>query len=144
MKEYSEKYRFKSIYGSGYITDAQYLTEQLCAHVAKYTQEDLIDHFWKLPKWETFFKQQIPAANALLKKYSVECILEALRDKKMSTLYSFRAPFFIKLVEKLQIKKDLIDARPKHTTSVNVGVENTKPRKPFGKPTIRHKLEKNG
>ena len=139
-KEYSDKNRFSSIYGSGYITAPQYITEQLCAHVAKRTQEDLIDHFWKLPKWTKFFKEQIPAAFKLLKQFDIEAILSALRDKKAYNTYSFRAPWFIKIIQQHQIQLDLIKAKPKISTIVSENVENQQPRKQFGQETLLSKL----
>jgi hypothetical protein len=140
-KEYSEKNRFLSIYGSGYITAPQYLTEQLCAQVARSTQEDLIDRFWKLPKWTKFFKEQIPAAFTLLKKYDVEAILKALKDKRAYKVYSFRAPWFIKIVQQYQTQIDLIEAHPKQQTVVSKDVENNQPRQQFGQETLISKLK---
>ena len=140
-KEYSEKNRFASLYGSGYITAPQYLTEQLCAHIAKRTQEDLIDHFWKLPKWTKFFKEQIPAAFTLLKKYDIEAVLKALKDKKAYSTYSFRAPWFIAIVEKYQTQINLIEAQPRQSTIVNKDIENAIPRQQFGQETLLTKLK---
>lgn len=141
MPKQDTKHRFKSLYGSNYVTDAQYLTEQFCVHVAKQSQEDLIDKFWKLPKWTKFFKQQIVAANKLLKEYSIDSVLEALRDNRSKKVYSLRAPFFKAIVLEYQLKRQLILSLPKILVEVKSGVENTLPRQPYGTPTLLSKLK---
>lgn len=141
MKIADNKHRFLSIYGSGYITDSQYLTEQLCAHVARRTQEDLIDHFWKLPKWQKFFKEQIPAACQLLKYFDLKSIILAIKDKRCAKMYSLRAKWFIAIVREYKLKQDLIDAQPKQLTQPVENAENTLPRQPYGQETILNRLQ---
>ena len=98
-KQRTEKSIFESSYGGGNITPSQYITEILCGKIAYKKGQELPNHFWKLPEWNKIFRQQIPAANKLLKKYSFFVILKALRDKRVWGLTSLRAPFFIPILD---------------------------------------------
>lgn len=71
------------------VTAAQYITELICEKKAKC---DLPQQFWKHPKWEKFYRQQIVAANGLLKKYQAKAIILALKSDKTYSVYSLRHP----------------------------------------------------
>jgi hypothetical protein len=98
-KKRSEKSNFQSNYGGGNISPAQYITEQICAKIAKKKGSELPPKFWVLPAWEKYFRQQIPAANKLLKKYPYQVIVVALRDKRMWWLESLRAKQFLPILD---------------------------------------------
>lgn len=138
MLEPNDKHRFKSIYGSNYITEPQYLVEQFCAHVARQSQEDLIHQFWKLPKWTKFFKQQIPSAVQLLKKYTINSVLLALRDKRSRKVYSLRAQFFHAIIVEYYQKEQIQQLGAKTTV---IKQDNNNVRKPYGKQTLLAKLK---
>lgn len=90
-KERTEDSRYKSRYGGGFITDAQYLTECLCFLIARQQREDLCDNFWKNEPWKTVFRKQIPGAEKLLKEYPAEVILMMMRDSRCHKIKSFHA-----------------------------------------------------
>ena len=92
-KELTEKSCYESAYGGGAISPAQYLTEVICARISKRDNKELPVKFWNNPIWAKVFKQQIAAANSLLKKYLMKSIMDALAKEK--TAYSLRAPWLV-------------------------------------------------
>lgn len=84
----TEKSPYKSLYGGGWVTPAQYITERICA---KMSEDDLPNKFWQLPEWKKKFRDQIQAARALLRNgYAPEAIGAALKDKRLYNIKSFR------------------------------------------------------
>ncbi len=106
-KKRTEYSIFTSNYGAENITASQFIVEFLCAKIAQKKGQELPNHFWNLSEWNKLFKQQVPAANKLLKKYSFFVILDALRDKRLYSLNSLRAPFFIPILDEYQKALDL-------------------------------------
>src|SRR5574343_468356 len=92
-KERSEQSRFLSNFSDGqsYITAAQYVIECLCVLIAKREKKELKPYFWKDKYWAKVFRNQITAANKLLKEYPVEVILASIKDKRCWKLSSLRA-----------------------------------------------------
>lgn len=98
----TSKSTFNSSKGGGFISPAQFITEQLCIMIARQKQSELPDQFWQLPEWNKIFRRHIADANKLLKKYDVEAILLALRDKRLFRMESFHFPPFKKYLEEHQ------------------------------------------
>lgn len=97
--------KFISRYSNGKeVTPAQYITELICEKKAKINKEDLHYKFWTTKKWEKFYRDQIATANKLVKKYDPIAIVKALNSSQTKTMYSLRAPFFVKVVEEEQEK----------------------------------------
>ena len=65
-KNKSEKCPHLSEYGGGYIRRDQWITEKLCANIAKTENIELPDKFWSLPKWSKIFRRQVALAAGLL------------------------------------------------------------------------------
>jgi len=87
----TEKCPYLSAYGGGYIRPDQWVTEKLCALIAKKKGSELPDKFWTLPKWSTIFRRQVQMASSLLLMYSAEAVSSALRDKRLYSVRSFGA-----------------------------------------------------
>lgn len=135
-KDRTSKCTFPSKRGGGWVTPAQYITEFLCIHKAKAEGKDLPDKFWELDEWSTFFRWQIMYANKLLKKYSVNAIVAALRDKRLYGLQSLspKAKWkWEKVFDEYQVKQIVIDSQSVQTIESSDIMEQ--PRKPFGKKT---------
>jgi len=75
------------------VTPAQFITEMICEKKAQKDKLDLHYRFWTSPKWSKFFRDQIAAANKLVKEYEPLAIIKALNDPKAKNIYSLRAPF---------------------------------------------------
>jgi hypothetical protein len=131
--------KWKSIFSPDkLIHDAQYITEYICLNKARSEGVDLQTKFWEAPKWEKFYRSQIPAANSLLKQYSAIAIVKALKTIKGKRVFSLRAKFLIPLIEeqqkilnsKQQVKEsDLNIAEgivPQQNIKINIALEKLK------------------
>ena len=133
MPKKTSKSRYESRWGGGRISPAQYITELVCEIVAKQDKKQLYDKFWKNPVWARFFRQQIPAANQLLKEFPPEVVIAALKTKEVSgKIRSLRANWLLR-----PILEDLV--KHKHRLQDNELVKSdtsSKPRKPVPKKNI--------
>ena len=106
----TEKNSFLSDYGGGYIREDQWITERLCALIAKKNGSELPDRFWGLTKWKIIFRRQVQIAVSLLAVYKPEAVSRALRDKRCRNVRSFAAfkagTFFSKVLKEYQSKYD--------------------------------------
>jgi len=90
-KDYSQKSNFSSKYSPGkFISPAQKIVETLCENIARKDKKDLPSQFWKLPEWNKLFRNQIAAANKLLKTNEIGAILRVLTDKQWYWVNSLR------------------------------------------------------
>ena len=101
-KNKSEKCPHLSEYGGGYIRRDQWITEKLCANIAKSENIELPDKFWNLPKWSKIFRRQVALAAGLLLSFRAEAVFATLQDKRLYKMYSFLAfgkiPSFYKIL----------------------------------------------
>ncbi len=106
-KTQTEAAKFYSNYADGYVSAAQYITERIC--VKKAGSNDLPKRFWEIAAWKNYYKQQIIAANGLLKIYSPQAIIAALKHNKAYSIYSLRAPHLDQIIQdeecRLQLEK---------------------------------------
>jgi hypothetical protein len=124
----TEKTPYQSSYGAGYIRADQWVTEKLCALMAKKSGSELPDKFWNLTKWKSVFRRQVQLASSLLIMYDAEAVSRALRDKRMYSLRSFAAfstvNFFSSVLDEYQAEHDSknnseeVELTPKSTTSL--------------------------
>jgi hypothetical protein len=89
----SDKSRFESRFGGGFVSVAQYLAENMCDRTARKERTALPAKFWQLPAWKQRFLMQVTLANRLLAKYDSTAIIRALKTPRGKTAYSFGAPF---------------------------------------------------
>ena len=105
----TEKCPYLSSYGGGYVRADQWVTEKLCALIAKKQGSELPDKFWNLPKWSSVFRRQVQMASSLLIIYDADAISSALRDKKLYNVRSFGAfsySGFSKILDEHQARID--------------------------------------
>lgn len=131
-KKYTDNSRYKSQYGGGWITDAQYLAEIMCERQANRRDEGLCIKFWNTNSWKKQFQLQVLTAHIWLKKYSGRAVVSAVKSKSGSRVFSLTARNLLKpLIEKEQNLLDkLADAIP-DSTNIPVADISQKPRKPF-------------
>lgn len=96
---------FESNYGGGLITSAQYLAEIMCVRLAAKDGITLSNKFWEQPFWKREFKKQILAANALLRRYEIRAILNAINSYK--TVYSLHAKWLDPKIQQAQLEIDI-------------------------------------
>ena len=124
----TQKTKYLSNYGGGYIRADQWLTEKLCALISKKQGSELPDKFWNLPKWKSIFRRQVQLASSLLIMYDSKSIYLSLKDKRLSNLRSFAAfntvKFFISILDEYQSQIDVendaeeIELKPKSTKNI--------------------------
>jgi len=114
-KEPTEKSTYKSPYSDSYVTPAQYLIERVAEKQAKRDKVDLCRYFWKQDKWAKFFREQVRAANSLLKKYDHVAIARAIKHPDLWWLCSLRAKQLIPYIEqetkKLELERQRLDQK---------------------------------
>ena len=134
--------RYPSRYSnSKLVSAAQYITELVCENKAKYDGLDLHAKFWQNNSWSKHYRNQIPSANKLLKKYHPKAIIKALQDNQGSKIYSLRAQHLVPIIEKYQKIIDLEAEKQKDTTNDIEYKSAESYRKYKQKPNILSKLE---
>ena len=123
----TEKSRYESRYSDGFVTAPQYITELICEKLAHKKNEQLKHKFWTNPTWAKFFRQQILAANGLLKIYGPKAIIRALKSNASFSVYSLRAPQLDSLIKK---EAAMIEQEEKNlqATQIKRSATTTKPR----------------
>lgn len=124
------------------VTAAQYIAELICEKKAKINGGgDLPIQFWKLPKWASFYRQQIVTANGLLRIYSASAIVAALKSNAAYNIFSLRAPHLDIIIKAEQSRLDLLEQRMANSADVERVDVNAKPRQPRTKQSIISKLK---
>jgi|APSaa5957512622_1039677.scaffolds.fasta_scaffold172182_2 hypothetical protein len=116
-------------------SEAQYLTEIVTERYARSQNKSLQPKFWNNLEWKSFYRQQIIAANALLKLYSLQSIVNALNGK-CSWTYSLRANQLKNEIvrEEAKLKNRQKEIESKMDAAVTVeDVTKVKPRKKYKK-----------
>jgi lantibiotic modifying enzyme len=124
---------YPSRYSNGkLVTAAQYITELICEKKAKLDKTELPQKFWELKVWNTYYRQQIVAANKLLKEYSGEAIAKALKSEKAWNIFSLRAPHLKDIIvaeeEKLK-KRDIVPPKATERRSTKIKTRPSLPSK---------------
>ena len=140
-KEQTNLSRYPSKYSpEQFVTGPQYIVETLCENVAIRAKVELPQRFWQLPEWEEFFKNQIPQANKLVKRFAVRDIVAALKSYKGVTVYSLRAPYLLKLIQ-TEARKSQAQSKQEKIKLIT-GSETELPRPAFSnKSNILDKLD---
>jgi len=132
---HSRKQIYKSRFGSSRDLDAgQYLAENMMDRNARANGLRLPDRFWEQDQWKQLYALQRTQAYTLLKSYSLEAIIAALRSPKGKKVMSFSAAWFTPLIhaeqERMNRAKELAEqAPPPPPLPAEEVVEE--PRKPF-------------
>ena len=96
---------------------AHYLAEVAVTRHAKYLKIPLPVKFWNTDAWKKEYKQQIIAANSLLKLFEIEVILAVLNSKDGNWIYSLNQPKIIDLARReearLTIERKFAESSPK-------------------------------
>jgi sulfur relay (sulfurtransferase) DsrC/TusE family protein len=111
------------------ITPAQFLAEKICERIARKNKTVLTDQFWNQTKWKRTFLYQVQIANSLLKIYSWQAILSAL--KKNPGVYSLNAKF---LDPHIKCEQEILDReviKPKEVQPLELADPTAKPRPSF-------------
>ena len=114
----SDKSSYPSRYSpNGWVSSYQYITELICEKKAQVEGKDLPIKFWEIKEWKSFYRYQITLASSLVKKYSEEAVIAALRDRRCYKTYSLRAPFLKPIIEEHHKKHEEQKKLAKETDS---------------------------
>lgn len=69
-----------------------FLADIMCKRKGKKENIPTPPGYWSMPEWKIFFKQQILAANKLMKIYPFEVLVAAVNNKKTNWIYSLHYP----------------------------------------------------
>lgn len=118
----------------------------MCDRVARKNKAHLPDKFWQTPRWKRTFLLQLRLANSLLKIYSYDSIVAALRSRDGRRVYSLGANWLDDLIraeqEKVDRAKRLQEARPQEPEPrTTASGKHEEPRKAFAAtPSLLNKL----
>jgi len=126
-EERSEKCRWKSRFAvDTWISSSQYLAENMCDRQARKKKTTLPFKFWDKeisPTWHREFLMQLRHANSLLKLYSVEAIVAALRSPKGKNVFSLGAKWLDPIIQEEQRRFDVAQEKQ----AVRLAKEETQP-----------------
>jgi hypothetical protein len=94
-----------------------------------------------LPEWDKHYRNQIPSAYKLLKKFAAAAIIAALQDRKAWNIYSLRAPHLIPLIEAEQKVYENKQAVLAQAQEPERGDTSMLPRENKAKPNLRDRLK---
>lgn len=126
----SEKSRFQSRFGGGFVSDSQYITEILCIIIASQEKKDLFDHFWRHSPWDKIFRTQVTAAGKLLQKWDIGVVVAALKDYRCNKIKSFRAAWLLEPILKEKQREILVKQEVAETIEVEKSPTDQLPRRP--------------
>ena len=133
------KQKFPSRYSSGsFVTAAQYIAELMCERQALRKKLDLPQKFWQIDHWKKPYKIQLIAAQGLLKIYEPKAILNALKARDGSNIYSLHAPHLYDIIKREQ--KALQTKQPAVESKINRKSTTERPRDHVVKKTALGKL----
>ena len=81
-----------------------YLAELAVTRYAKHLRVPLPFKFWNTDEWKKEYRQQIIAANSLLKLFEPEVLLAVLESKDGNWIYSLNQPKLIDLAKREQAR----------------------------------------
>lgn len=140
-KARSDKSKYPSNFGGGFLSPGQYLVECLSFIVARSQGIRLTNEFWKEDRWSKFFRWQVKPANELLVDFECESILDALRDGRCRFVKSFgNKSKLVPVIREYQLKRDAARERLKQAPEPTKGDTMSKPRKPMKKKNTLSKL----
>ncbi len=134
----TEKSKYKHQSAGDHCTCASYLAELMCIRLAEHKNEGKLGYkFWNKKPWDWTFKQQLFAANALVKKYGEVAVVKAVNSPYLSKVFSLKNKRVVPEIEKqLKLMKDNKDKKQ----DLNVKEEPKTRKKSYGKKSKFNKL----
>ena len=122
---------------------AQYIAEMMCIRKAESINEGMpADKLWNTEKWKKEYRSQVTRAYQLLRKFDEQVIISALKSPQGKRIYSLRNKSITKLLQqeakKFKMRKS---AEEKQLPLEFKDTSNSKPRKTFGKKSLRSRLD---
>ncbi len=133
----TEKSKYKHQTTGDHCTCASYLAEMMCLRLAEYKNEgNLTYKFWNKKPWDWTFKQQMFAANNLIKKYGEKAVIRAVANQK--SVFSLKNKRLIP--EIIKQTKLIKEEESKPSQELEVKKEAKTRKKSYGKKSGLNKL----
>jgi hypothetical protein len=134
----TEKSKYKHQSTGDHCTCASYLAELMCLRLAEHKNEGKLGYkFWNKKPWDWTFKQQLFAANTLIKKYGESAVVKAVNSPYLSKVFSLKNKRVVpeinrqlKLIKDSEDKKQELDVKEQAKTR----------KKTYGKKSKLNKL----
>jgi hypothetical protein len=137
-RQRTEKSKYKHKSTGDHCTCAAYLAEMMCLRLAEHKNEgNLIHKFWNKKPWDWTFKQQLFAANSLIKKYGEVAVIKAVTSPSLSKVFSLKNRRVVPEIKK-QLK--IIEEQSNKKQELEVKEKPTQRKKSFGKKSGLTKL----
>lgn len=133
----TDKSKYKHQTTGDHCTCAAYLAEMMCLRLAEYKNEgNLTYKFWNNKPWDWTFKQQMFAANSLIKKYGEKAVVRAVANQK--SIFSLKNRRLLPEINK-QVKL-IKQEQTKPAQELDVKKEAKTRKKSYGKKSGLNKL----
>lgn len=133
----TDKSKYKHQTTGDHCTCAAYLAEMMCLRLAEYKNEgNLTYKFWNKKPWDWTFKQQMFAANNLIKKYGEKAVVRAAVNQ--TSIFSLKNK---RLISEINKQISLIEQeKNKPSQELDVKKEAKTRKKSYGKKSGINKL----
>ncbi len=133
----TDKSKYKHQTTGDHCTCAAYLAEMMCLRLAEYKNEgNLTYKFWNKKPWDWTFKQQMFAANNLIKKYGEKAVVRAAVNQ--TSIFSLKNK---RLIPEINKQISLIEQeKNKPSQELDVKKEAKTRKKSYGKKSGINKL----
>ncbi len=122
-------------------TAAQLIAEMMVLRRAAKQKVKLVGHFWQEQPWKKYYGEQIIAANALLKIFNPQAILNALRRKDGGWQYSLRTKGLSDIIQEEATKLATKEANLARSSEREFSDATTTTVVSHGKQSLRSKLD---
>jgi len=134
----TEKSKYKHQTTGDYCTCAAYIAEMMCLRLAQYKNEgNLAFKFWSKKPWDWTFKQQLFAANKLIKQYGEKAVLRAVLEKK--SIFSLKNK---QMLPEIKRQADAIKKQTSEEQKLDIKKNAQNRKKSYGKKSALDKLRK--
>ncbi len=134
----TEKSKYKHQSTGDHCTCAAYLAEMMCLRLAEYKNEgNLTYKFWNKKPWDWTFKQQLFAANKLIKQYGEKAVLRAVLEKK--SIFSLKNK---QMLPEIKRQADAIKKQTSEEEKLDIKKNAKNRKKSYGKKSALDKLRK--
>lgn len=115
------------MFKEGYVTPANYITELVFnKRNEAFNSGRCPESFWTNPKYTGPYKGQVIQAGRLLKKYSADSIIKAVRSKEAKFIHKLQDVKLAKIIERFESQRGDVSFKKSEI------VEGDKPMKAFG------------
>ena len=132
----TDKSKYKHQTTGDYCTCAAYIAEMMCLRLAEHKNEGNLNFkFWNKKPWDWTFKQQLFAANKLIKQYGEKPVLRAVLEKK--SVFSLKNRQILPEIKKQVAKMNMEESKPQ---DLEIKKEPKTRKKSYGKKSKLSKL----